>query len=68
MGGPHIGDDQFAAGVARAGTIRRREDEAEEDWERLLEELRSNDGLEMSPREDGVVALTWGGHEGAVAR
>ncbi len=43
----------------RAATIRRQEDEAEEDWERLLEELRSNDGLEMEEGEDGSITLRW---------
>ncbi|MEL7937634.1 DUF1654 domain-containing protein [Pseudomonas delhiensis] len=43
----------------RAATIRRQEDEAEEDWERLLEELRSNDGLEVEEGDDGAVTIRW---------
>ncbi len=44
---------------ARAVTIRKLEEEAQEDWERLLEELRSNDGLEIEEGEEGAVTIRW---------
>ncbi|HBO1825505.1 TPA: DUF1654 domain-containing protein [Pseudomonas aeruginosa] len=43
----------------RAVTIRKLEEEAQEDWERLLEELRSNDGLEIEEGEEGSVTIRW---------
>lgn len=43
----------------RAVTIRKLEEEAQEDWERLLEELRSNDGLEIEEGEEGAVTIRW---------
>lgn len=43
----------------RAVTIRKLDEEAREDWERLLEELRSNDGLEMEEGDDGAITLRW---------
>lgn len=43
----------------RAVAIRKLEEEAQEDWERLLEELRSNDGLEMEEGEEGAVTIRW---------
>lgn len=43
----------------RAVTIRRLDEEAREDWGRLLEELRSNDGLEMEEGDDGAITLRW---------
>lgn len=43
----------------RAVTIRKLDEEVQEDWERLLEEMRSNDGLEIEEGEEGAVTIRW---------
>ena len=35
------------------------EHEAQEDWERFLDEVAENDNVTIAPREDGSVRLSW---------
>ncbi|MBX5689271.1 DUF1654 domain-containing protein [Pseudomonas aeruginosa] len=47
------------AQAERRASIWKAQEDSEEAWQQVLEELAETDGLEMSLREDGVVTLTW---------
>ncbi|MNO63132.1 hypothetical protein D3C76_538250 [compost metagenome] len=47
------------AQLARAVTIRRQDDEAQSDWDQLIDDLRSTEGLDVSEGDDGSVTLRW---------
>ncbi|CDM51546.1 DUF1654 domain-containing protein [Pseudomonas aeruginosa] len=47
------------AQAERRASIWKAQEDSEEAWQQVLEELAETDGLEMSVGEDGVVTLTW---------
>jgi hypothetical protein len=44
---------------ARAALIYRLTDEAEDDWNQLLEEIAENDNVTLAYRDDGGVQIFW---------
>lgn len=47
------------AQAERRASIWKAQEDSEEAWQQVLEELAETDGLEMSVGGDGVVTLTW---------
>ncbi|HHW2417391.1 TPA: DUF1654 domain-containing protein [Pseudomonas aeruginosa] len=47
------------AQAERRASIWKVQEDSEEAWQQVLEELAETGGLEMSVGEDGVVTLTW---------
>ncbi|EPW8658451.1 TPA: DUF1654 domain-containing protein [Pseudomonas aeruginosa] len=47
------------AQAERRASIWKAQEDSEEAWQQVLEELAETGGLEMSVGEDGVVTLTW---------
>lgn len=48
-----------AAQSSRSVILAKAEHEAQEDWERFLDEVVENDNVTIAPREDGSVRLSW---------
>lgn len=48
-----------AAQSSRSVVLAKAENEAQEDWERFLDEVVENDNVTIAPREDGSVRLSW---------
>lgn len=44
---------------ARSVVIEKTHSEAQEDWERFLDEVAENDNVTIAPRDDGSVKLSW---------
>lgn len=48
-----------AAQSSRSVILAKADHEAQEDWERFLDEVAENDNVTIAPREDGSVRLSW---------
>ncbi|HDS1693794.1 DUF1654 domain-containing protein [Pseudomonas monteilii] len=48
-----------AAQSSRSVILAKADYEAQEDWERFLDEVAENDNVTIAPREDGSVRLSW---------
>ncbi|WP_318652842.1 MULTISPECIES: DUF1654 domain-containing protein [Pseudomonas] len=48
-----------AAQSSRSVILAKADHEAQEDWERFLDEVVENDNVTIAPREDGSVRLSW---------
>ncbi|MFO3723166.1 DUF1654 domain-containing protein [Pseudomonas sp. HLMP] len=48
-----------AAQKSKSVVIEKAYSEAQEDWERFLDEVAENDNVTVAPRDDGSVRLSW---------
>ncbi|CAI3803854.1 DUF1654 domain-containing protein [Pseudomonas hunanensis] len=48
-----------AAQKARSVVIEKAHSEAQEDWERFLDEVAENDNVTVAPRDEGSARLSW---------
>lgn len=55
-----------AAQSENTTVIARKDDEHENDWERLIEELETVEELTMIPLEDGQIRLRWNPEESSI--